>query len=186
MESAGAATAYMDEVLALFENVTYSVRKQWKQMAGEGSVFEPILAFIHAVDWTEPWLIGLMSMHVILLVLAVLTRKNNNAQMTLFFSGLICIYFAERLNTILDRNWKKFARQPYFDRHGVFFSTVWSVPLLCMTTLILVNSLLTLAKLLKLDLKKGDRIPGLRFVARSYNRASDGAGHRNKSNSRAV
>lgn len=52
MESAAAAAAYMDEVLALFENVTYSVRKQWKHMAGQGSFWEPILAFIHAVDWT--------------------------------------------------------------------------------------------------------------------------------------
>ncbi|BBN04874.1 transmembrane protein 18 [Marchantia polymorpha subsp. ruderalis] len=148
MESAAAAAAYMDEVLALFENVTYSVRKQWKHMAGQGSFWEPILAFIHAVDWTEPWLIGLMCTHVVLLMLAVLTRRNNKAQMILFFSALVCVYFAERLNSILDRHWKSFARQPYFDRHGVFLSTVWSVPLLLMSTLILVNSLLTLSKLL--------------------------------------
>ncbi|KAL3689300.1 hypothetical protein R1sor_015609 [Riccia sorocarpa] len=148
MENFRSIRSDMEEVAALFDNVTYSMRKQWKQMAGEGSFWEPILAFVHAVDWTEPWLIALMSTHIVLLVLAVLTRRNNNAQMTLFFSGLICVYFAERLNTILDRNWKKFARQPYFDRHGVFLSTVWSMPLLCMTTLVLVNSLFSLAKLM--------------------------------------
>ncbi|CAM6097163.1 unnamed protein product [Calypogeia fissa] len=147
-EIAAAAAAYVDELLDLFENVTESMRQQWKEMSGEGSIFDTILAFVHAVDWTEPWLIGLMCFHVGLLGLAIFTRKNNTSQMILFFFGLFGVYFAERLNTILDSRWKSFARQPYFDRHGVFLSTVWSVPILLVTTVILVNSLLTLVQLL--------------------------------------
>lgn len=54
------------------------------------------------------------------------------------------VYFAERLNKILGDNWKSFASQNYFDPHGLFFSTLWSGPLLVIAIIILVSYLLLL------------------------------------------
>ena len=50
------------------------------------------------------------------------------------FSNHVCVvmgvYFAEKINYYLGRNWEKFATQDYFDKH-VFFSVkfvAWSSP----------------------------------------------------------
>ena len=43
--------------------------------------------FYHAVDWSEPWLKGLLAFHVTVWVLAVATRKLNDVQIVL----LLCI-----------------------------------------------------------------------------------------------
>lgn len=42
----------------------------------------------------------------------------------------LIVFMAERLNTLLAQHWKSFAKQPYFDPHGIFFSAVVSAPLL--------------------------------------------------------
>lgn len=141
--------AYMDQIASLIEDVSAEIRKQWVQnFPANGSFTDSVLAFIHAVDWTEPWLIMLLTFHVIIFYMAIITRKNNNIQMGLFFSALFCVYMAERLNKLLAHNWASFARQPYFDHHGVFMSTVWSGPLLLISCAILVNGLLSLSSLM--------------------------------------
>lgn len=153
MDVAASFASSMDQMASMVEGLTEELRKQWSQATSEtagggGGFFDPILAFVHAVDWTEPWLIGLILFHVVLLVFAVVSRKRSNVQMGIFFSVLFGVYFAERLNTYLHRHWKSFARQPYFDSHGVFLSVVWSGPLLVVSTLILVNSLRTMTSLM--------------------------------------
>ncbi|GJY40437.1 transmembrane protein 18 [Tanacetum coccineum] len=47
------------------------------------------------------------------------------------------VYLAERLNVVLSDNWKSFAGQIYFNRHGVFLSMVWFGILLIFATIIL-------------------------------------------------
>lgn len=47
----------------------------------------------------------------------------------IFFAALT-VFLAERINAFLAKHWKSFAKQPYFDPHGVFFSAVVSAPLL--------------------------------------------------------
>ncbi|RWW44937.1 hypothetical protein BHE74_00049266, partial [Ensete ventricosum] len=49
------------------------------------------------------------------------------------------VYFAERINSFLGKNWKSFSSQNYFDPHGVFISVLWSGPLLVLTILIVVS-----------------------------------------------
>lgn len=46
---------------------------------------------------------------------------------------------AERLNTLLAQHWKSFAKQPYFDPHGIFFSAVVSAPLLLVMFFLVVS-----------------------------------------------
>ncbi|XP_024638677.1 transmembrane protein 18 isoform X2 [Medicago truncatula] len=81
------------------------------------------LGFFHAIDWKEPWLLGLLSFYVLLLLVTIISRKNTNFQMCLFLLTLAGVYLAESLNSILGENWKSFSTQNYFDPSGVFIST---------------------------------------------------------------
>ena len=56
------------------------------------------MGFVSAVQWSEPWIIGLGIFHVVLLIAAVATRKNSNVQIVLFGFILGIVYFAETLN----------------------------------------------------------------------------------------
>jgi hypothetical protein len=49
------------------------------------------------------------------------------------------VYNAERLNSLASQHWRRFARQPYFDPHGVFTSAVLSAPLLVIMFVILAS-----------------------------------------------
>lgn len=146
-EIRAAVYGHMDQIAALFESFGVELRKQWNS-GSNGKFMEPILGFIHAVDWTEPWLIALIIFQIILLILAITTRKNSNFQMGLFLAALMGVYFAEKINYYLGRNWEKFATQDYFDKHGVFLSNLWSGPLLIISTIILTNTLITLSQLI--------------------------------------
>ena len=83
--------------------------------AGNWTMSEAIRGFVAAIDWTEPWIVAVVSAHVICLSFIVAFRKvrilllfwtgfdacplqNINAQAVLF--GLMCtvIMFAESLN----------------------------------------------------------------------------------------
>lgn len=46
---------------------------------------------------------------------------------------------AERLNGALAGRWQQFAKQPYFDRQGIFFSALVSAPLLITMAFLLVG-----------------------------------------------
>lgn len=148
MDLGSAASAHMEQMASIVEGVSESLRKQFAEFKQQGGLLDPILAFVHAVDWTEPWLIGLITFHILLVVVVITTRKQGNTQAVLFFGCIVSVYFAERLNSLLLRNWSSFAGQPYFDSHGVFISTVWSGPLLLISTLILVNSMVTLTQMM--------------------------------------
>lgn len=50
------------------------------------------------------------------------------------------VYLAERINRFLGVRWKMFARQNYFDSHGLFISTLWSGPLLIILMIIVVST----------------------------------------------
>ena len=51
------------------------------------------------------------------------------------------VYNAETLNAMLAQHWKRFAKQPYFDDHGIFFSAVVSTPMLLTMFFLLVRTL---------------------------------------------
>ncbi|KAF9620269.1 hypothetical protein IFM89_011004 [Coptis chinensis] len=134
---------HMDQMSDLVEKFTAELR------SGFQPAVDNFLGFFHAIDWkVEPWLIGLISFHVSLLLLIFISRKNVNFQMLLFLMSLTGVYFAEKINTALRNNWKSFAGQNYFDPHGVFVSVLWSGPLLCISILILMNTLFSLCQLI--------------------------------------
>ncbi|XP_058724836.1 uncharacterized protein LOC131596251 [Vicia villosa] len=106
--------------------------------------YDNFLGFFHSIDWKEPWLLGLLTFHVVLLLVTIISRKNTNFQMCLFLLTLGGVYLTERLNSLLRGNWKSFSSQNYFDPSGVFMSVLWSGPLLALAMIILINTLFSL------------------------------------------
>lgn len=137
-----AMEAHMDQMADLVQKFSADFR------SGLGPALDNLIGFFHAIHWKEPWLIGLMGVHFVLLIIAITTRKNLNFQMLLFLTALAGVYLAERFNSLLGQNWKSFAGQNYFDSNGVFLSVLWSGPLLVIAIIILINTLFSLCHLI--------------------------------------
>eukprot|EP00271_Cylindrocystis_brebissonii_P020411 TRINITY_DN6740_c0_g1_i1.p1 TRINITY_DN6740_c0_g1~~TRINITY_DN6740_c0_g1_i1.p1 ORF type:complete len:170 (-),score=43.73 TRINITY_DN6740_c0_g1_i1:125-634(-) len=142
----------MEDLADFVEGLTEQLRDQLKDFFGPGgassSISDSFFGFFHAIDWTEPWLICLLVGHVLLLLVALLTRRNSNVQFALFAFALIGVYSAETLNFYADKHWRAFAGQNYFDKHGIFTSTLWSGPLIILSLVVLVNLLVALATMM--------------------------------------
>ncbi|XP_058983800.1 transmembrane protein 18-like isoform X1 [Musca domestica] len=113
--------------------------------------------FLRSIDWMDPWLIGLIVLHVLTTTTTLLTRNNTNFQIFLFLILLSAVYFSESINEYAAMNWHSFSKQQYFDSNGLFISTVFSIPILLNCMLLigawLYNSTQMMAKLKIAQLK---------------------------------
>ncbi|GJN14494.1 hypothetical protein PR202_gb01331 [Eleusine coracana subsp. coracana] len=141
-ELQAAVTAHLDQVSGLVQALSSELRR------GIGPAADNLRAFVRAVDWTEPWLMCLMVFHVILLLSAVGLRRNANFQLFLLFLAYSGVYMAEKMNRYLGEHWQNFAGRNYFDRAGVFISVVWSGPLIFVSIISVVCSLITLCRMM--------------------------------------
>lgn len=89
-----------------------------------------LMTFLQDIDWTEPWLIGLVIFHGIVTVLTITTRNHGNFQAVFFVLLLLLVFCSSNLNEIAARYSSYFSRQQYFDSNGMFISIVFSSPLL--------------------------------------------------------
>ncbi|WVZ98677.1 hypothetical protein U9M48_044083 [Paspalum notatum var. saurae] len=141
-EMQAAVTAHLDQVSGLVQALSSELRR------GMGPAADNLRAFVRAIDWTEPWLMCLMAFHVVLLLTAVGFRRNANLQLFLLFLAYSGVYLAEKMNKYLEEHWKSFASRNYFDRSGVFISVVWSGPLIFISVVSVVCSLIALCQLM--------------------------------------
>ncbi|XP_017068741.1 transmembrane protein 18 [Drosophila eugracilis] len=86
--------------------------------------------YLLSIDWKDPWLIGLILVHILTTTTALLSRNNTNFQVFLFLVLLMAVYFTESINEFAAQNWSSFSKQQYFDSNGLFISTVFSIPIL--------------------------------------------------------
>ena len=114
----------------------------------EPSFYSNAMGFYHAVDWKEPWIRAILCFHVILLILAVATRKYSTFQFGLIVAICALIYFAETFNSYGAKNWQTFSTQDYFDQNGVFASVIFSSPLLVLGVGIMLNALYETSQML--------------------------------------
>uniref|UniRef100_A0A3B5Q9T5 Transmembrane protein 18 n=1 Tax=Xiphophorus maculatus TaxID=8083 RepID=A0A3B5Q9T5_XIPMA len=98
-----------------------------------------IWTFLMSVQWSEPWLIGLIVFHVVCLFLTVVTCRFYRAQICHFLVIVGLVYSAEYLNELAAMNWRSFSNFQYFDSKGMFISLVYSIPLLLNAVIIVVS-----------------------------------------------
>ncbi|XP_005914597.1 transmembrane protein 18 isoform X2 [Haplochromis burtoni] len=116
--------------------------------------------FFMSVQWSEPWLIGLLVFHAVCLFLTLLTCKYYRAQICHFLLVVGLVYSAEYLNELAARNWRFFSNFQYFDSKGMFISLVFSIPLLLNAVIIMVwvyRTFSTMTELKTLQLKRKAR-----------------------------
>ncbi|KAK9531543.1 hypothetical protein VZT92_010962 [Zoarces viviparus] len=120
-----------------------------------------IWTFLMSVQWSEPWLIGLLVFHVVCLFLTVVTCRYYRAQIWHFLLMVGLVYSAEYLNELAAMNWRSFSNFQYFDSKGMFISLVYSIPLLLNTVIIVMvwvyRTFYTMTELKTLQLKRKAR-----------------------------
>ncbi|XP_023152693.1 transmembrane protein 18 [Amphiprion ocellaris] len=120
-----------------------------------------IWTFLMSVQWSEPWLIGLLVFHVVCLFLTVLTCRFYRAQICHFLLIVGLVYSAEYLNELAAMNWRSFSDFQYFDSKGMFISLVFSIPLLLNAVIIVMvwvyRTFSTMTELKTLQLKRKAR-----------------------------
>ncbi|KAG2483048.1 hypothetical protein HYH03_018077 [Edaphochlamys debaryana] len=164
----------MEELTGPLQSVFKDLKKHWREFQEAEPFLHVVQGFIHAIDWKEPWIIAILVFHVVMISLALFTRKRPAIQGTVFVIAAGTVFMAERLNQLGAQHWERFAGQQYFDPRGVFMSVVVSGPLLLAMFILLVNYLLSCASML-VEAKKRE----LRYRAKQRAReakAKEGAG----------
>jgi len=94
--------------------------------------------FLKSIPYTEPWMIGIISFHLLCFVFILSTKNHWNTQYIVFFLLLVLVFFTERINEYAAENWRMFSTENYFDSNGLFISTVVSTPVLfnCLTFIV--------------------------------------------------
>lgn len=134
----------MDEFNAFVDSLGKQVQEFFKEFSEGPSFQDQVLAFVHAIDWTEPWIITLLATHATLLLLVLLTRKRETLQFGIFIAGVLLVWSAEYLNAWGAIHWRRFSKQDYFDKSGLFVSVVFSGPILVVNIIILVQAMVSL------------------------------------------
>ena len=126
----------------------FSLLEQANFTGAAHDLYNDVMGFGHAIDWSERWLIGLGAFHATVWLVMIASRRNNDVQMGLLVLILGLVYSAEWINSYAGHHWETFASQNYFDRRGVFISVMFSAPLLCAAMLVLLNALRAAGSLL--------------------------------------
>ncbi|KAG2177745.1 hypothetical protein INT43_002992 [Umbelopsis isabellina] len=105
-------------------------------------ILQQLGQFIHAVDWSQPWLVALFAFHISSFFTLVLSRNNHNAISGLLFFYIFLAMLSQPINSFLSKNWQSFASANYFDESGLFLATVYSLPLI-------INSIIALILVLR-------------------------------------
>ncbi|XP_062407406.1 transmembrane protein 18 [Sardina pilchardus] len=117
-----------------------------------------IWTFLQTIQWTEPWLMGLLAFHAFCFIATLFTCKYYRLQICLFLMMVGMVASAEYLNEFAAMNWSLFSKFQYFDSKGMFISLVYSVPLLFNTIIIVAvwvyRTFCTMTELKTLQLKR--------------------------------
>lgn len=94
---------------------------------------ENIEAFRSAINWTEPFIIGVVAFQIVMFVLALMISRQNvgmGPRLTVMVFIALVVRTAERWNALCAQHWERIATQNYFDKNGVFVAVVVCCPLL--------------------------------------------------------
>ncbi|KAJ3017823.1 hypothetical protein HKX48_003357 [Thoreauomyces humboldtii] len=91
---------------------------------------EDVTKFAAAVDWTEPFIRGVLTFHVVLFAWIIGTRNNHTITSINFIAVGLSIILMKTINSIAAQHYTSFSRINYFDSHGIFMGLLWAAPLL--------------------------------------------------------
>ena len=120
----------INDALRSAEEHIHTLIKSVNSKLGPSSFYDHIESFASSITWSERWIQGVISFHILLLVVILLLRKNLELQFAVFLIICVMIYCSEYLNSLGAIHWKDFSTQNYFDRNGVFMSIFFAGPLL--------------------------------------------------------
>lgn len=137
-----------------------------RNQATPTTIWEHMQAFKAAINWSEYFIIGILSFHIAMAFLTFIILKHGEMKSRLSILVIISILVqcAQTFNTWASTNWETFATQNYFDESGVFVTLVWSAPLLLITFVMLIaylreaGQLLIQVKTKELKKKSGGRL----------------------------
>ena len=141
------------------------IQKQLDTKARSWTVAEAATGFMHAIDWTEPLLLGILGWHLLMICLAIATRNHTWTHAALFTYLCGQVLLAEQMNSFGRQHWQDLASQDYFDEQGVFISVLMSLPTVILLLAMLINmvrtagDLLVQAKVAELKAKKRSQAP---------------------------
>ncbi|XP_018429657.1 PREDICTED: transmembrane protein 18 [Nanorana parkeri] len=91
------------------------------------------------IDWTEPFVIGLLVFHVVCFIVTIISFRFYKFQIAHFLLMVALVSSSEYINVYAALNWKSYSKQQYFDSSGMFISLFFSAPLLFNTIIIVVH-----------------------------------------------
>lgn len=105
-------------------------------------LMENLEAFRSAVNWTEPFVLGVVVFQIFMFIATILISRKGVSLVprlsVMVFIALV-VRTAEHWNKLASQYWEKIATQNYFDKNGVFVAVVVCTPLLidCLIMLML-------------------------------------------------
>jgi len=94
---------------------------------------EHISAFKTAINWKEPFVIGLFAFQIMMFVSAYYVSKRDRGlapRLTVMVFIGVLVRLSEYINSYAAEHWQIFATQNYFDKGGVFIGIMFCGPLL--------------------------------------------------------
>ena len=109
-------------------------------------LYRSIAGFYHAIDWHEPFIVAILSIHVLHFLWSIVLREKLWAKAVplILFAGII--FAGEFLNNKCSRHWRVFSTQNYCDPRGIFFAIMVAAP----SFVILLGSLVCVPQLIEL------------------------------------
>ncbi|KAJ3417188.1 hypothetical protein HDV05_006394 [Chytridiales sp. JEL 0842] len=109
--------------------------------------------FVTAIDWSEPLILSMLTFHL-LSFLFILWNRNNTTFLSLaLFTLAFLPLSAEHINAWASRNHALLASTNYFDKNGLFISTLLSGPVVVNLGLVMMFLLRGVVRLM-VDVKK--------------------------------
>ncbi len=102
-------------------------------------MYDAVMGFVYAVDWTDPFIIGIVVAIATMYAVVFATRKHVDAQIALLAVVCAVAYAAPHASRALGPHWQQLARQDYFDKHGYFGSMMVSLPLMLLALIQMVS-----------------------------------------------
>ena len=102
-------------------------------LARDTALWPMLMGFAHAIDWREPCIVALLSLHAALLIIAVATRRSWWSQASLFVLVCAGVAAGPRVNAWAGDagRWRRLGfTQNYFDARGIWWCCLVSAPLL--------------------------------------------------------